>query len=162
MAKGARLEQYVKIKVVGVGGGGGNALNRMIEAGLGGVEFICMNTDSQVLRGRSLEIVDDRGRVRASLKIHPADPNVRMEDGTRGYPETVILRLITSQGAPHVKLATTETGAGIVLGGDVNPTYAALGSDHDEARLRLVDKDGKMRIITPSPARDEQKQLPKP
>jgi len=43
------LEQYVKIKVVGVGGGGGNALNRMIEAGLGGVEFICMNTDSQVL-----------------------------------------------------------------------------------------------------------------
>ena len=107
------------------------------------------NTDSQVLRGRSLEIVDDRGRVRASLKIHPADPNVRMEDGTRGYPETVILRLITSQGAPHVKLATTETGAGIVLGGDVNPTYAALGSDHDEAKLRLVDKDGKMRIITP-------------
>jgi cell division protein FtsZ len=49
MAQGARLERYVKIKVVGVGGGGGNALNRMIEAGLGGVEFICMNTDSQVL-----------------------------------------------------------------------------------------------------------------
>src|SRR6266852_9073936 len=49
MAQGARLEQYVKIKVVGVGGGGGNALNRMIEAGLGGVEFICMNTDAQVL-----------------------------------------------------------------------------------------------------------------
>src|SRR5438445_2432605 len=49
MAQGARLEQYVKIKVVGVGGGGGNALNRMIGAGLGGVEFICMNTDSQVL-----------------------------------------------------------------------------------------------------------------
>src|SRR5947209_1478368 len=49
MAQGARLEQYVKIKVVGVGGGGGNAVTRMIETGLGGVEFICMNTDSQVL-----------------------------------------------------------------------------------------------------------------
>jgi cell division protein FtsZ len=49
MTKGVRLEQYVKIKVVGVGGGGGNALNRMIESGLGGVEFICLNTDSQVL-----------------------------------------------------------------------------------------------------------------
>ena len=105
------------------------------------------NTDSQVLRGRALEIVDDRGRVRASLKIHPADPNVRMDDGSRGYPETVILRLITSQGAPHVKLATTEDGAGIVLGGE-NPTYAALGSRGGEAKLRLVDKDGKMRVIT--------------
>jgi len=37
------------IKVVGAGGGGGNALNRMIEVGLQGVEFITMNTDAQVL-----------------------------------------------------------------------------------------------------------------
>jgi cell division protein FtsZ len=38
-----------KIKVIGAGGGGTNAVNRMIEAGLGGVEFIAMNTDRQVL-----------------------------------------------------------------------------------------------------------------
>jgi cell division protein FtsZ len=38
-----------KIKVVGVGGGGTNAVNRMIEAGLGGVEFIAVNTDAQAL-----------------------------------------------------------------------------------------------------------------
>ena len=37
------------IKVVGVGGGGGNAINRMIASGLTGVEFIAMNTDAQVL-----------------------------------------------------------------------------------------------------------------
>src|SRR5204863_2654202 len=37
------------IKVVGVGGGGSNAVNRMIESGLSGVEFIAMNTDLQVL-----------------------------------------------------------------------------------------------------------------
>src|SRR5579864_2667367 len=37
------------IKVIGVGGGGTNAVNRMIEAGLGGVDFIAMNTDRQVL-----------------------------------------------------------------------------------------------------------------
>ena len=37
------------IKVIGVGGGGGNALNRMIEAGLRGVEFIAVNTDQQAL-----------------------------------------------------------------------------------------------------------------
>jgi cell division protein FtsZ len=37
------------IKVIGVGGGGSNAVNRMIEAGLGGVEFIAVNTDAQAL-----------------------------------------------------------------------------------------------------------------
>jgi cell division protein FtsZ len=40
---------YARIKVVGVGGGGSNAVNRMIEAGVGGVEFIVLNTDSQAL-----------------------------------------------------------------------------------------------------------------
>ena len=38
-----------RIKVVGVGGGGGNAVNRMIEAGIKGVEFIVANTDLQAL-----------------------------------------------------------------------------------------------------------------
>ena len=38
-----------KIKVIGVGGGGNNAVNRMIDAGLGGVEFVSINTDKQAL-----------------------------------------------------------------------------------------------------------------
>lgn len=42
-------EQVAKIKVVGVGGAGGNAINGMIEAGLSGVEFIAINTDAQDL-----------------------------------------------------------------------------------------------------------------
>src|SRR4029079_6700121 len=41
--------QTARMKVVGVGGGGGNAVNRMIEEGLQGVEFISVNTDSQAL-----------------------------------------------------------------------------------------------------------------
>jgi cell division protein FtsZ len=49
MSQAAYLEHFANIKVIGVGGGGGNAVTRMIEAGVGGVEFICMNTDSQVL-----------------------------------------------------------------------------------------------------------------
>ncbi|MGQ9623039.1 MAG: cell division protein FtsZ [Candidatus Caldatribacteriaceae bacterium] len=44
------VDGEVKIEVVGVGGGGGNAVNRMIEAGLQGVTFIAINTDLQVLR----------------------------------------------------------------------------------------------------------------
>jgi cell division protein FtsZ len=43
------LNNYARIKVVGVGGAGGNAVNRMIEAGLLGVEFVAINTDAQVL-----------------------------------------------------------------------------------------------------------------
>src|SRR5208283_6155939 len=39
-----------KIKVIGVGGGGGNAVNRMIDAGVEGIEFIVANTDLQALR----------------------------------------------------------------------------------------------------------------
>ena len=43
------LDQFAKIKVIGIGGGGSNAVNRMIESGLEGVEFIAVNTDSQAL-----------------------------------------------------------------------------------------------------------------
>ncbi len=42
-------ESFAQIKVVGVGGGGGNAVNRMINEGLGGIEFITVNTDNQAL-----------------------------------------------------------------------------------------------------------------
>ncbi|MDW7738711.1 MAG: cell division protein FtsZ [Bacillota bacterium] len=43
------MEQYASIKVVGIGGGGSNAVNRMIAAGLQGVEFCAVNTDAQAL-----------------------------------------------------------------------------------------------------------------
>ncbi|MPM82624.1 Cell division protein FtsZ [bioreactor metagenome] len=43
------LEQFASIKVIGVGGGGNNAVNRMITSGLKGVDFIAINTDAQAL-----------------------------------------------------------------------------------------------------------------
>ena len=43
------MEDFARIKVVGVGGGGSNAINRMISSGLKGVEFIAVNTDAQAL-----------------------------------------------------------------------------------------------------------------
>ncbi len=48
------------IKVIGVGGGGGNAVSHMVDTGIEGVDFICANTDSQALKG---------SRVRTSLQI---------------------------------------------------------------------------------------------
>src|ERR1051325_3496992 len=57
-------ENFATIKVIGVGGGGGNAVNRMIEEGLAGVEFITVNTD-----GQSLLLSKARTRVRIGDKL---------------------------------------------------------------------------------------------
>src|SRR6184192_4602152 len=92
-----------------------------------------------VLRGRALEIVDDRGRVRASIAVLPADPAFKMPDGTTGYPETVLLRLRSSAGRPNVKLAATEDGAGLVLGGDSDPTYAELMRTRENSIFQLTN-----------------------
>ncbi|MDP3222840.1 MAG: cell division protein FtsZ, partial [Rubrivivax sp.] len=43
------FDQGTQIKVIGVGGGGGNAVEHMISQGVQGVEFICANTDAQAL-----------------------------------------------------------------------------------------------------------------
>ena len=50
------------IKVVGVGGGGVNAINRMIEAGVRGVEFVALNTDAQALLMSDADVKVDIGR----------------------------------------------------------------------------------------------------
>src|SRR5260221_14646931 len=64
-----------RIKVVGVGGGGSNAVNRMVQVGLDGVEFIVANTDVQALNGNSPPI-----RIQIGSKLTKglgagADPN---------------------------------------------------------------------------------------
>ena len=50
------MDQLAKIKVIGLGGGGGNAINRMIESGVKGVEFIAANTDLQVLNTSKADV----------------------------------------------------------------------------------------------------------
>ena len=102
-----------------------------------------------VLRGRALEIVDDRGRVRASIRILLADPTVKMPDGTMGYPETVLLRLINSKGGPNVKLGATERGAGLLLGGESDPTYVQILAEGASTSLKLINKDGREQLIKP-------------
>ena len=102
-----------------------------------------------VLRGRALEIVDDRGRVRASITVFPADSAVKMPDGTTGYPESVLLRLINSQGGPNVKLAATEDEAALVLGGESNPTHVQVLARGASTSLKLSNKDGQVKLIKP-------------
>jgi hypothetical protein len=107
------------------------------------------NADSPVLRGRGLQIVDERGKVRASIELLPPNDSFQMPDGTRGYPETVLLRLIDADGRPSVKLAATGNGAGMALSSAKGPAYAHLGSERGQATMRLVNQDGQQTVIKP-------------
>jgi cell division protein FtsZ len=64
------------IKVVGIGGGGVNAINRMIEVGLKGVEFIAINTDAQALLMSDADVKLDVGRELTRGLGAGADPEV--------------------------------------------------------------------------------------
>jgi hypothetical protein len=100
-----------------------------------------------VLRGRALEIVDDRGKVRASISVIPENPKVMWKG--KPYPETVLLRLITADGRPNVKLGASKMGAGLLTGGESDPTYIQVLAEHGASAITLKDKDGHERIIKP-------------
>ncbi len=102
-----------------------------------------------VLRAHALEIVDESGRVRAMIRVFPHDPNVKMPDGTTGYPETVLLRLIDSTGAPNVKISATEDGSAMSLGGESNPTHVQVLARGESTSLKLVNKDGQQQVVKP-------------
>jgi hypothetical protein len=100
-----------------------------------------------VVRCRALELVDDQGRIRAELRIMPAQPNLKMPDGVVGYPETVLLRLINSHNMPHVKLSASEDGAGMVLGGDGG--HVQILSRGEKAFVKAVDNGGREQVLKP-------------
>lgn len=100
-----------------------------------------------VIRGRALEIVDEQGRVRASLSVLPEDPKVTWKG--KPYPETVLLRLMSPDGRPNVKLAATKLGSGLVIGGESNPTHIQVLSEGGETTLKLINGDGVERLIKP-------------
>ena len=101
-----------------------------------------------VLRCRELYLVDEKGRVRAELKVTPALPNVKMPDGTTGYPESVLFRLINTAGAPNVKLTATEDGSGQVLGGEFG-YLQMLSRGTNPPFVKIVTKDGHEKVFKP-------------
>jgi hypothetical protein len=105
------------------------------------------NDSAPTLRVRALELVDDHGRVRGELKVLPAQPDLKMPDGTTGYPEAVQLRLIDSQGRPNVKLGAIEDGSGLVLGGD--KSYVQILSRGPNPFVKILNKDEREKVIKP-------------
>jgi hypothetical protein len=100
-----------------------------------------------VLRGHALEIVDARGKIRASIAVLPEDPKVIWKG--KPYPETVLLRLISPEGRPNVKLGASEMGAALLIGGKSDPTYIQVLAEGGESTLKLINKDGTERLIKP-------------
>lgn len=101
-----------------------------------------------VLRGRALEILDNDGRVRASITIHPGGPSIPVPDG-KIYPETVVFRLIDPNGHPSVKLAASVQGAGLGLVGDSDLTYVVLKAEGKDSSLKMTNKAGGETLIKP-------------
>ena len=74
--KPSDIQTFASIKVVGVGGAGGNAVNRMKEAGLKGVQFIAMNTDAQALHNSDADVKIHLGSSTTNGLGAGADPSV--------------------------------------------------------------------------------------
>lgn len=71
--------QNANIKVIGVGGGGGNAVQNMVDSGVEGVDFICANTDAQALEGSGIKTLIQLGNALTKGLGAGADPEIGRE-----------------------------------------------------------------------------------
>jgi hypothetical protein len=96
-----------------------------------------------VLRGRALEIVDAKGRVRASISVQAP---VTMD--SKQYPETVLLRLTDPKSGPVVKLTASENGSALDLSDDSNGGVQVFAKGNGSF-VKVVDKTGREQTIKP-------------
>jgi cell division protein FtsZ len=121
------------IKVVGIGGGGVNAVNRMIEVGLKGVEFIAVNTDAQALLMSDADVKLDIGRELTRGLGAGADPSIgrqAADDNTEEIEEVL-------KGADMV-FVTAGEGGGTGTGGA--PVIARIARDLGALTIGVVTR----------------------
>ena len=131
------------IKVIGVGGGGGNAVDRMIKAGLGGVEFWAMNTDAQVLE-RSL--AENRIRI-GSKSTNGLGAGGNPEVGEKAAEETRD-DIVNAIGKADMVFVTAGMGGGTGTG--AAPVIARIAKELGALTIGVVTKpfafEGKKRM----------------
>ena len=93
------------IKVVGIGGGGVNAVNRMIEVGLKGVEFIAINTDAQALLMSDADVKLDIGRELTRGLGAGADPEVGGKAADDSAAKARVLAVLLEQRASSIDVS---------------------------------------------------------
>src|SRR4249919_3537697 len=122
-----------KIKVIGVGGGGNNAVNRMIEAGVEGVEFITANTDLQALQMSKAPVKLQLGVKLTNGLGAGANPEV----GRKAALEDADKIIEALEGADMV-FVTTGLGGGTGTG--AAPIIASLASEMGALTVAVVTK----------------------
>jgi cell division protein FtsZ len=129
-----RPQNYLAVlKVVGIGGGGVNAVNRMIEAGLKGVEFISINTDAQALLMSEADVKLDIGRETTRGLGSGSDPEIgrRAAEEHRDEIEEIL------KGSDMV-FVTAGEGGGTGTGGA--PTVAQIAKDLGALTVGVVTR----------------------
>ncbi len=121
------------IKVVGVGGGGTNAVNRMVDAGVGGVEFIAVNTDAQALLMADADVKIHIGSKATRGLGAGADPNV----GQAAAQESRDELKEALKGADMIFVTAGEGGG---TGTGAAPIVAELGRELDALTVGVVTK----------------------
>ncbi len=132
-----------KIKVIGVGGGGGNAVNRMIDAGLEGVQFVVANTDLQALRMSHAPV-----KIQLGVKLtNGLGAGANPEVGRKAALEDADKIIEALEGADMV-FVTAGMGGGTGTG--AAPIIAALASEMGALTVAVVTKpfnfEGKRRM----------------
>lgn len=133
------IETFARIKVIGVGGAGGAAVNRMIEAGVKGVEFIAVNTDAQALHYSKAQTKIHIGSDTTRGLGAGADPTVGQKAAEESYDEikaaiegadmvfvTIGAGGGTGSGAGHI-VAKIARDAGILVVGFATKPFAFEG-----------------------------------
>ena len=135
--------QGASIKVIGIGGGGCNAVNRMMEAGIEGVEFIAANTDLQALRQSYAPVKLQLGAKLTKGLGAGANPEVGRQAALEDTEK--IIELL--EGADMV-FVTAGLGGG--TGGGSAPIVASLSSELGAVTVAVVTKpfhfEGKRRM----------------
>src|SRR2546421_1059146 len=121
------------IKVVGVGGGGSNAVNRMVDAGLSGVEFIAVNTDAQALLMCDADVKIHIGAKATRGLGAGANPEVGRAAAQESRDE-----LKESLKGADMIFVTAGEGGGTGTGGA--PIVAELGRELDALTVGVVTR----------------------
>ncbi len=119
------------IRVVGVGGGGCNAVNRMVEAGIGGVEFIAINTDLQQMQMSDATVQIHIGRQRTQGLGSGADPEVGRQSAEESYD-----RIKTALRGSDMVFVTAGEGGGTGTG--AAPVVARIAREVGALTVAIV------------------------
>ncbi len=143
-----RLEEEgsagARIKVIGVGGGGSNAVNRMVLVGLDGVEFIVANTDLQALKASPAPVKIQIGTKLTKGLGAGADPNVGRDAALEDTDKVI-------QALDGADMIFVTTGLGGGTGTGAAPVIASLAGELGALTIAVVTKpfkfEGKKRLV---------------